>query len=401
MIPSEEKEEKSPLTDLSTLFSSSEILNPDLNKEVSSNIINKENKEVIGTIKESIKKIYSIDDCSGEDIFTKKCGALSQSLSIDDKDNLINNIINDIKSGNLDTIINNILNGNEDDYVIKEDDVMFQLTTTENQNLNEYTNISSIKLGNCEEILRSHYKINSSLSLIILKVDYFFEEFNIPVIGYEVFHPLTKIKLNLSLCDNTTVIYNIPVYIKENELEKYNTSSDYYNDECSVYTTEDGTDIIITDRKQEYNDNNMFLCESNCEYTEYNTTTKKSVCNCEVKSKIYSISEIINNKEEISQSFNISSTSSNSGSNLNLMKCVDTLFSKYGLLKNLEFYILIVMAVLYTGSGILFYRMGYPILENDIKEIVDNIYENQQRSTKKTRSRKIKSEINNNNNNNI
>ena len=76
----------------------------------------------------------------------------------------------------------------------------------------------------------------------------------------------------------------------------------------------------------------MFLCESNCD-TQYNTTTKKSVCNCEVKSKIYSISEIINNKEEISQSFNIS-TSSNSGSNLNLMKCVDTLFSKYGLLKN-------------------------------------------------------------------
>ena len=147
----------------------------------------------------------------------------------------------------------------------------------------------------------------------------------------------------------------------------------------------------------------MFLCESNCEYTEYNTTTKKSVCNCEVKSKIYSISEIINNKEEISQSFNISSTTSNSGSNLNLMKCVDTLFSKYGLLKNLEFYILIVMAVLYAGSGILFYRMGYPILENDIKEILDNIYENQQRNKKKTRSRsrKVKSTINNVNNNNI
>ena len=85
------------------------------------------------------------------------------------------------------------------------------------------------------------------------------------------------------------------------------------------------------------------------------------------------------------------------------MKCVDTLFSKYGLLKNLEFYILIIMAVLFAGSGILFYRMGYPILENDIKEILDNIYENQQRNKKKTRSRsrKVKSTINNVNNNNI
>ena len=33
--------------------------------------------------------------------------------------------MNDIQSGNLDLILDNILNGNEDDYVIKEDDVMF------------------------------------------------------------------------------------------------------------------------------------------------------------------------------------------------------------------------------------------------------------------------------------
>ena len=401
-ISTSEKEEEPALTEIINAFSSNEITEEftikNLIQDISSKIIlNTENKENINTT--TIKKMNSIEDCSGEDIFSKKCKIENVSLSVEDKDNLIYNIMNDIQSGNLNTILDNILNGNEDDYVIKEDDVMFQLTTTENQNLNDYTNISSIKLGNCEEILRNYYKINSSLSLIILKVDYFIEEFNIPVIGYEVFHPLTKVKLNLSLCDNTTVTYNIPVDIKEDELEKYNTSSDYYNDECSVYTTDDGTDIIIADRKQEYNDNNMFLCESNCEYTEYNTTTKKSVCNCEVKSKIYSISEIINNKEEISQSFNIS-TSSNSGSNLNLMKCVDTLFSKYGLLKNLEFYILIIMAVLYAGSGILFYRMGYPILENDIKEILDNIYENkQQRNKKKTRSRKIKSTINKNNNN--
>ena len=57
------------------------------------------------------------------------------------------------------------------------------------------------------------------------------------------------------------------------------------------------------------------------------------------------------------------------------------------------------MAVLYAGSGILFYRMGYPILENDIKEILDNIYENQQqRNKKKIRARKIKSKIYKNNN---
>ena len=72
-----------------------------------------------------IKKINLIEDCSGEDIFTKKCNIENVSLSVEDKGNLINNIMNDIQSGNFDPILDNILNGNEDDYVIKEDDVMF------------------------------------------------------------------------------------------------------------------------------------------------------------------------------------------------------------------------------------------------------------------------------------
>ena len=358
------------------------------NKE---NIIHTTQKEII-----EIKKTSSIEDCSAEDLFSNKCGNGNQTLSVESKDNLINNIINDIINGNLENILDSLINGEEDDLIIKEDDVIFQLTTTENQNENEYNNISSINLGNCETILRNTYSIPENLSLIILKVDYFIEEFNIPIIGYEVFHPLTKIRLNLSLCDNTTVTYNIPVDIDEEDLDKYNTSSDYYNDECSVYTTDDGTDIIISDRKQEYNDNNMFLCESNCNYTNYNSTTKKSVCNCEVNSKIYSISEIISNKDSISQNFDVNSTSS-SGSNLSLMKCVDTLFSKYGILKNLEFYILIIMAFLYTGSGIFFYRMGYPLLENDIREILDNKYENNSKKrkiTKKFKTPKIKKKSN-------
>ena len=357
------------------------------------------NENIIHTTQEEIienKRTSSIEDCSAVELFTKKCGNGNETLSVESKDNLINNIINDIINGDLETILDSIINGEEDDLIIKEDDVLFQLTTTEKQNENEYNNISSINLGNCETILRNAYNISTNLSLIILKVDYFIEEFNIPIIGYELFHPISKIRLNLSICDNTTVTYNIPVEIDEENLDKYNTSSDYYNDECSVYTTDNETDIIISDRKQEYNDNNMFLCESNCNYTNYNSSTKKSVCNCEVNSKIYSISEIITNKDSISQSFDVNSTSS-SESNLSLMKCVDTLFSKYGILKNLEFYILIIMAFLYTGSGILFYRMGYPLLENDIREILDNKYENnskKRKSTKKFKTPKIKRKSN-------
>jgi hypothetical protein len=287
--------------------------------------------------------------------------------------------MDDIINGNLNSLLDDIIEGEKNDLIIAQEDVSFQVTTTENQKNNEYNNISTIHLGNCETILKNIYGIPPDSSLIILKVDYFMEEFKFPVIGYEVFDPVNKTKLNLTYCDNETVNYNIPIDISEEDLEKYNASSDYYNEECSVYTTEDGTDIIILDRKKEFNDNNFYLCENDCNYTDYNSSSKKSVCMCDVKSKIYSISELINNKDSLSQSFNVND-SSTSSSNLGLMKCIDTLFSKYGLLKNLENYILIIMTFLFAGSAIVYYRLGSSLLESDITEILDNKFEDNKKN---------------------
>ena len=339
----------------------------------------KEIKEITYTIPKTY--ITNTINCSSEEIFNRKCQDLNTNttLTVEDKDNIITNLMNDIINGNLNSLLDDIVEGDKDDLILAQDDISFQVTTTENQNINEYNNISTIHLGNCETILKNIYGIPFNVSLIILKVDYFMEEFKFPVIGYEVFDPINKTKLNLSYCDNETVNYNIPIDIKEEDLEKYNASSDYYNDECSVYTTDDGTDIIILDRKKEFNDNNYYLCENDCNYTDYNSTSKKSVCMCEVKSKIYSISEIINNKDSLSQSFNVND-SSISSSNLGLMKCIDTLFSKYGLLKNLENYILIIMIFLYAGSAILYYRIGSSLLESDIAEILDNKFENEKKN---------------------
>ena len=67
----------------------------------------------------------------------------------------------------------------------------------------------------------------------------------------------------------------IPVKINEDDLFKYNKSSDYYTDLCFPYTTDKGTDIILSDRKDEFVNNNMSLCEDNCKYTKYDSETKR------------------------------------------------------------------------------------------------------------------------------
>ena len=109
---------------------------------------------------------------------------------------------------------------------------------------------STIKFKECENKLKEHYKIKDNDSLVIFKIDYYEEGLLIPMIEYEVYNYKEKKKLNLSVCNDSTIDLEYGVNINENELFKHNSSSDYYNDICSIYTTEKGTDIILKDRKK-------------------------------------------------------------------------------------------------------------------------------------------------------
>jgi hypothetical protein len=75
-------------------------------------------------------------------------------------------------------------------------------------------------------------------------------------------------------------------------------------------------------------------------------------------------------------------------SNLNLgtMKCYETLFSMDGLLRNIGSYILFFIIIIHMFSIILFYKCGYHILENKIKNIISKI----QKQKTSTKSKKVK-----------
>ena len=176
------------------------------------------------------------------------------------KDEIIKNIGEDIINKN----INLYDNQNNSILIIKDDDTLYQITSSDKENINKEENISSIVLGDCEEILKEKYKIDKNKALIILKIEYFKPENLIPIIGYEIFDPSTKEKLNLTYCSNVSINLNISVSIDENNLFKYDPNSEYYTDECNPYTTKDGTDILLNDRHKEFNNNNLSICENNC-----------------------------------------------------------------------------------------------------------------------------------------
>ena len=125
----------------------------------------------------------------------------------------------------------------------------------------------------------------------------------IPKIEYEIYYPLYNEnelkKLDLTPCKGTKVDISIKVKIDGN-IDKYNTSSDYYNNICSKINSESGADISLNDRRNEYvnnnTNNNISLCEENCKLIEYNYFNEKAKCSCDIKTSIPPFEEIKFNK---------------------------------------------------------------------------------------------------------
>ena len=296
-----------------------------------------------------------------------------------DKDNILSNLRNEIRNNNL--YIINILEKEKKDIIIKNDNIIYQITSTLNQNNKEYNNISNIILGECEIKLRNNYNISNNITLLILKIDIFEEGLLIPIIEYEIYNSKIKEKLNLNICKNDKIKIYIPVSINENNLFKYNSSDYYYNDICYSYTTENKTDITLKDRRIEYINNNLSLCENNCEYKGYDINNKKSICECFVKKNISLISEINNNKFKLLNNFiDIKNTI-----NINIIKCFIKVFNKEGFLKNIGNYIMIIIILLTFVLSILFKIKGYNNLKFKINEIIKSKSKNKKNPPKKRR----------------
>ena len=87
----------------------------------------------------------------------------------------------------------------------------------------------------------------------------------------------------------------IPVPIND-DINKHNPKSDYYNNICSKSKSEFNTDITLRDRKNIFIDKNLTLCEEDCTLIDYNYISKKVKCSCKVKIKFPLIKEIKFNK---------------------------------------------------------------------------------------------------------
>ena len=232
-----------------------------------------------------------------------------------------------------------------------------------------------MNLGQCENLLKNDYNISQNDSLYILQIISEEEGMKIPKIEYEIYYPLNGgnnlTKLNLTSCKDTKIEISIAVKIND-KIDKYNLSSDYYNDICSRTTSESGTDISLKDRRNDFVDNNMSLCEENCELIDYNYNNEKVKCSCDIKLTIPPNYEIKFNKKDYFKSFidvkNIF--------NLNIMKCYKTVLKIKSLQKNYGFFIIGFIMIIYFINLMIFLCNSFGKIKKDILKILSALKHN-------------------------
>ena len=271
------------------------------------------------------------------------------------------------------------------------------ITSTKNYKNNQKKNKTLIDLGTCEYLLKDAYNISYNKTLYILTFELPIEDMKVPKVEYEVYYINDEnqlILMNLTYCKNEKI--DISLYMPiEGIIDIYNPKSGYYNDLCYTFTTSFGTDISLKDRRQEFIDNNLAICEENCDMKDYNYINKRVVCSCDIKLAISLIEDVKCDKEKLKNNFK----DINNIANIKFLKCYKIAFRRKNLLVNFGFYIIDFIFLLYFVFIVLFCSKYQRRFFKKIKKIFSNLSEhiitnNTKISRNKKKKIKNKSKIN-------
>ena len=319
---------------------------------------------------------------------TGECKKVGDNFDINKFLNLCSNITNEEINNKIDDLLNDYNEEYGSIEVKGENSTVFQLTTTNNElekysgNLSNDNSLSIVELGDCGTSLKNYYNISDSLYLIIKK----YEQLTLSSernVQYEVYHPITKEQLNLSICEEDSISLYIPVDIGNELLELYEDLQSYgydlfdindpfYNDICSTYTTSDGTDVLLSDRKNDYYNNSYTTCQSNCQYVSFNSKSKLLECECKVVADDININQLKKYSKIIHKSF----YGVLKNSNYKILKCYKLVFNTELLKKNIGSFIIISFFILYIISFIIYIIKGIKPLQDEAFETIANKFNN-------------------------
>ena len=225
------------------------------------------------------------------------------------------------------------------------------------------SSISSINLGKCEEALKKQYNIPEEEHLIIYKIDIQSDDLFTTYVQYKIYNPLNLEQLDyLTVCSKETISISAPVNLNNDTKALYNSlnnsgynlfdvNDSFYNDICATYTTQNGTDISLNDRKSliEKSGGSLNFCQEGCAMEYFNYTTQKVKCNCDINDikNITSLNDI-----EFTSDLFLNLIEGFKYSNYLVMKCYILLLDFELIKKNIGF---IFFAIIFIANLILFF----------------------------------------------
>ena len=312
--------------------------------------------KIIDNIKFLLPNQLCPEDLPNEIIETKECVEYCTNEEFINRLCKINKITDNnihIITEQLKSIINEITDSDYD-VIIDGNNIIYEITTTTANN--DHQNISLIDFGQCEKILKKHYKIDY---LLVFKMDVKLSDSEPTYIEYEVYSPINKTKLDLSLCEKTQIDIYVPINLDNNTKDLYNSmnkngidilnkNDSFYKEICTSFTSDDGSDMTLNDRQATYYNENVYLCENNCIYVSYNSLNGKVNCKCQVKKEINEIKKIKYDKD-LKSILDLKTIS-----NIELIKCFKLTFSKEGLNNNYGCIILLIMISIFISLIIIY-----------------------------------------------
>jgi len=218
-------------------------------------------------------------------------------------------------------------------------------------------NLTYIEFDECAKILKKKHNLKEDDDIIVFKVEYKSSNYKIPIIEYALFNSVGAVKLHLDFCNQIKLKYYIPMKIDNFEDYLYNPENKYYHDQCFSYSG-DNRDLILYDRRDEFNKNNMSLCESICIFKGY--IDNQIICECNVKSKINSY--FSTNSDKYNLIYRFKNEISRFSFNIWVLKCYSNIFTNENLFTNKCSFVILGVLFINILGAIIFKFTEYPKL---------------------------------------
>ena len=255
--------------------------------------------------------------------------------------------------------------------MIGNDFIMLVKPTTSNFNFSS----SKVNFSSCEKILRTTNNIpkESIITFFQVEINNTNEHSLVNQIEYEAYNDKRE-KLNLSICNDSSI--QILYLMKSNSslnvssinsfknlnIDIFDIKDKFFSDICMPYSSS-SKDMTLSDRIIEFYQNYSF-CDDHCLFDEIDLELMTISCNCSVKTSL----SVIEPSLKLKQLEDVEKTMA-----FGIIKCYNLAFSWKNKIKNIGFWIFLVLMTLYISFVCIYFYKGINSVKDYIFKQIEDI----------------------------